>query len=203
MNPDTLAPAAQPAYQPAYQPVALELRDIHLPEPVSWWPVAPGWWALLALLVVAIVMFAVLRKVNRNRRLNRLLRDEIRHELETIKQHYHQSANAVMLARELSQLLRRAGISYYSASNIAGLTGDDWLRFLAQTHSNERPKLSFSSDNARTLLTAPYLDDNAQIELDAERLIALCESWLLQKHAQMPDAYSRQSRHDQPQVSSS
>lgn len=195
MKPDVLPSASQD--------VALQLRDIHLPEPVSWWPVAPGWWALLVLLVVAIVMFAVLRKANRNRRRKRLLRDEIRHELEAIRQHYQQSANSVMLARELSQLLRRAGISYYAASDIAGLTGDDWLSFLAQTHSSKRPGLSFSSDNARTLLSAPYLDDSAQIELDAEQLIALCESWLLQKHAQMPDVYSRQTRYDQPQVSSS
>jgi hypothetical protein len=194
MNPDALSPAAQGA--------AIELRDIHLPEPVSWWPVAPGWWALLALLVFAIVMFMVLRKAHRNRRLNRLVRDEIRRELEAIRQHYHQSSNAVMLARELSQLLRRAAISYYPASDIAGLTGDDWLTFLAQTHSKENPKLSFSSDNARILLTAPYLDDSAQIELDAEQLIALCESWLLQKHVQIPDSYSRQTRYDQPQVSS-
>ena len=199
MNPDDLVPAAQPAYQG----VALELRDIHLPEPVSWWPVAPGWWALLALLVGAIVMFTLLRKVNRNRRLNRLLRDEIRHELEKIKQHYHHSTNAVMLARDLSQLLRRAGISYYPASDIAGLTGDDWLTFLAQTHSKERSGLSFSSDNASALLTAPYLDDSAQIELDAEQLIALCESWLLQKHAQIPNGQGSQTRYGQPQASSS
>ena len=24
-----------------------QLRDIQLPEPISWWPLAPGWWVLI------------------------------------------------------------------------------------------------------------------------------------------------------------
>ena len=32
-----------------------QLRDIHLPEAVSWWPLAPGWWILGATLVVGII----------------------------------------------------------------------------------------------------------------------------------------------------
>ena len=31
-----------------------QLRDIHLPEAVSWWPLAPGWWVLGALLVAGL-----------------------------------------------------------------------------------------------------------------------------------------------------
>ena len=35
-------------------PEDLPLRDIHLPDPVSWWPMAPGWWLLFFLLVLLI-----------------------------------------------------------------------------------------------------------------------------------------------------
>ena len=31
-----------------------ELRDIHLPEAVSLWPLAPGWWLLLALIAAVL-----------------------------------------------------------------------------------------------------------------------------------------------------
>ena len=30
-------------------PTELPLRDLHLPNPVGWWPLAPGWWFLIAL----------------------------------------------------------------------------------------------------------------------------------------------------------
>ena len=33
-----------------------QLRDIHLPDPVSWWPPAPGWW-ILAVIVVTTLFF--------------------------------------------------------------------------------------------------------------------------------------------------
>ena len=47
----------------------LPMRDIHLPEPTSWWPPAPGWWLLLALFIVLIfVIFMVRRWLIKKRR---------------------------------------------------------------------------------------------------------------------------------------
>ena len=37
-------------------PQAIPLRGLHLPDAVGWWPLAPGWWLLGALLAVGCGM---------------------------------------------------------------------------------------------------------------------------------------------------
>ena len=32
----------------------IPLRDLHLPEAISWWPLAPGWWVVIGLTMVLI-----------------------------------------------------------------------------------------------------------------------------------------------------
>ena len=36
-------------------PTQLPLRDLHLPPDIGWWPMAPGWWVLLAIAAAALV----------------------------------------------------------------------------------------------------------------------------------------------------
>ena len=44
-----------------------QLRDIHLPEAVGWWPPAPGWW-ILALVLILATAFAIRYLVTRRQR---------------------------------------------------------------------------------------------------------------------------------------
>ena len=36
-------------------PDSLPLRDIHLPAPLGWWPLAPGWWIVGALVFALLI----------------------------------------------------------------------------------------------------------------------------------------------------
>lgn len=165
----------------------LNLRDIHLPEAISWWPLAPGWWLLVAGFILMLAVIFISRKIYLKKQLKR----DIKSELENIKQQFQQSKNKSQLAKSLSVLLRRASMSYYPKMNIAGLTGEKWLSYLDQTRLNRASNSrsagkQFQSETGKVLLTAPYLPENARLEYDAQALIHLCESWLLAKHKEAP-----------------
>lgn len=160
----------------------LELRDIHLPDPVSWWPLAPGWWILFTALVIFVFAALIARKIYQGRQLKR----EIAGELEQIKQQFEKSQDKSQLAKSLSILLRRVSITYNPSANVAGLTGNSWLSWLDDTHDTasrqSSANIKFQSDTGKVLLSAPYLPEDARLNFDSWELITLCESWLTSAH---------------------
>lgn len=165
------------ADSPALNAPSLELRDIHLPEPISWWPIAPGWWLLAGGILLTIIVFFIARKIYLSRQLKR----DIDTELNAIKQQFQTTQNKSQLAKALSILLRRASITFYPRNNIAGLTGNDWLLYLDSTCASPG-EIKFQSDIGQTLLNAPYLPEDTRLDFDAPALIKLCESWLTSPH---------------------
>ena len=173
-------------------PQQLNLRDIHLPEPISWWPIAPGWWLIAASIILIAIVIYLFKTAKQKRQLKQQLGNDIHTELATIKQQFQQTHNKVQLAKALSILLRRASISYYPEKDIAGLTGNNWLNYLDNTHTAASKNRLFHSDIGKVLLSAPYLPETAELAFDAQALISLCESWLCAPHARkdLPDDYS-------------
>ena len=156
------------------QAIDLPLRDIHLPDAISWWPPAPGWWILLGMLVVSAVTVYLLRAFYLSRRVKRSALDE----LDSIRRQYEQTRNHQQLAEQLSILMRRASISFHPRSEAAGLTGKNWLDYLDSTSK----KPGFNQEAGQLLISAPYLpaDRTASKEMaaNAEALVNLCENWL-------------------------
>ncbi|MDH5711094.1 MAG: DUF4381 domain-containing protein [Gammaproteobacteria bacterium] len=153
---------------------ALELRDIHLPEPISWWPLAPGWWFLIAFIVLVIIGVLLFRQYQKKQ----VLKKTIKAEFENICAQHQKDNNALQLVQSLSILLRRACISFYPRSEVAGLTGKEWLSFLDSTMKAANTTITFTGEHGQLIATAPYLADNTELEIDTEKLIQLCENWL-------------------------
>jgi len=106
-------------------PASLDrLHDVVSPPPVSWWPVAPGWYALAA--VVTLGVLALLWRARR-RSLRDRYRQEALAELAALRAEARSVAGAVA-GRMV--LLKRTALSAYPRAEVASLSGPAWWRYL-------------------------------------------------------------------------
>ena len=150
-----------------------QLKDIHLSADPSIWPLALGWWLLMALILSVIVwLFFVIRKYLLIRKHKRLLFDELALLEEKLKVSPDKN-----LVTETNVLLRRIALAYSPEASIASLTGSDWLDFLDESGNTQ----NFTKGAGRILIEAPYR--SGQLEnYNGEEFIPLIRSWI-QKNA--------------------
>jgi hypothetical protein len=138
-------------------PEQIPLRDLHLPEAVGWWPLAPGWWVLLGVAAVVLLVFSRRAWVRWRKDAARRIALE---ELARVESAYHDTPNAVLLARRLSELLRRTMLAYSPREEVAGLTGRHWLLWLDRG-MDER---LFTEGPGRSLQELPYRRVDSMVE---------------------------------------
>jgi len=144
-------------------PTQLPLRDLRLPEAVGWWPLAPGWWLLIALAVFALAW--LLRSSWQKYRMNAPRRYAIR-TLAALEAEYLSHHNPVRLGQQVSGLLRRGMLAYAPRHEVAGLTGESWLAWL----DRDLPVPYFHTEGGKSLLQLPYRnpdDDFSDIDINA------------------------------------
>ncbi|MCA9470958.1 MAG: DUF4381 domain-containing protein [Nitrospirales bacterium] len=148
-----------------------QLRGLHLPPPVSFWPPAIGWWivagSLLALLALGLWFMWYRKKT--------ALRRDALQKLLALKTQFTQTQNCQELMSGLSQLLRRYALSCFGRQAVAGLTGLPWLRFL-----DEHAKTHLFSDagSRHAWLEVPYGLDHDKV--NGYEMIDLAERWIKQ-----------------------
>ncbi|WP_193771307.1 DUF4381 domain-containing protein [Candidatus Magnetaquicoccus inordinatus] len=153
------------------------LRPIHLPDPPSWWPPAPGWIIVLVSLLLALIMVRLFWRQRRMTRLRRLALQE----LHNLQQAYQQHQQDQQLVSDLSLLLRRVAMHATAEPqqrSLAALTGEAWLHFLDQNH----PQQPFQTGIGRVLLSYPFQNPAGGITplsmTERSALLALCQRWL-------------------------
>ena len=156
MNPDT-------------DPLA-QLRDITLPDGVSWWPLAPGWWILLFLIVIA---FWLLWRWLRYRKADRW-RNEALLELETLRDLANHHQNNSLVLESTSALYRRLALLMEPRHEIASLTGQAWLEKLDSLSGNR----FFTEGEGRILESAVWQKPEELQSLNTVPLLDSLENFI-------------------------
>ena len=103
-----------------------QLAPLRAPESIGWWPLAPGWWIVLALTIIGSLLFG--RWIRRRYR----------------RAHYRRAALSQLrlltaseaTTTDINQLLKAAALRGFPAEQVAALYGQLWQDFLRNTCEN-------------------------------------------------------------------
>ena len=149
-----------------------QLNDIQTPAGVDWWPLAWGWWAVIALALLIIVLTA--RAWYRHRQFTKAKREA----LATF------SAEPAQAAVNTNQLLKRVAKHYFGAEAVSALYGDKWLQFLQSTVSN---KHAVSMAAGLEVMIGKVYQQSLCSDAEASDIFTAASIWLKQANLkQMP-----------------
>jgi len=149
-----------------------QLRDVHLPEPISWWPLAAPWWALLCLIVLAL--FFAIRAFRNNRARNAYRR----HAVSQLSAHYKKwqsNADTSAYLQSANAVLKRA--SLHLDESARQLSGSAWLRYLSQFSPHNLSELTETALSQGIYQKAP--------EYDVEKIQQELTQWLLKHESKL------------------
>lgn len=126
-----------------------ELRDIQGLQPISWWPLAWGWWVVIA--VVCCTLAAVIVWQYKKYKYRRSWQGKAYANLLKLENEL-QIADLKDVLQQLSAEIRQIAINKSSRSSCAGLSARRWLQWL---QDNDPQSYSWTSKGA-LLITDQY-----------------------------------------------
>ncbi len=121
------------------------LRDLHQPDPIGWWPPAPGWWLLLAA-TLSLLGYLLWRRYRRHTT-RRLGRQAVVNAYHAWRDHRTDS----LYLNDINAALRRIALTARPRSDVSSLTGQQWISTL-----NELSTYRLSDQSATALSVTAY-----------------------------------------------
>lgn len=164
------------------------LHDIIVPQPVPWWPPAPGWYVIggLALLVFiwTSMRFYSRWRSNAYRRVSLKELGRIRSNIQLDQSDQpDQLGQPESSLRELPELVKRTALSVWPREKVASLTGSEWLFFLDQTGNTNL----FTKGNGHLLAELGYIKKQKLANLSDDQigsLLDITEKWIREHRTQ-------------------
>ena len=138
-----------------------DFGDIVLPADLVWWPIQPGWWVLLALILLACSIYAYRRY--RHWRRNAYRREALA------------DLSATDNLRDMNAIIKRAVVAAFPTDSPAMLWGDEWVSFL-----NSKTSTPCFSGNDAALFSSLLTEPQKNWPQDTESLRDRVQHWLQQ-----------------------
>lgn len=139
-----------------------DIKDIQIPDGVSIFPLAYGWWIILGALLLCLFSFWFILKIIRASRKYYALKTLSNITIE----------NPIAAAIAISNLLKRICLFKYKEAKT--LYGKDWISFL-----NKHSKCALDDNAANLLMFAPFMNDNKTYsQKDASSLKDFAKNWI-------------------------
>lgn len=150
-----------------------DVKDIRGLDDVSMFPLALGWWIIIAIMVLFLAMF--IYKRIQNFRYNRTWKYKVIKRLDKISDNLNESNVKASLA-EITEILKRASIQSYGRNEVASLNGDDWLGWLEIMGSGNFNKSKYKE----LLIDYPYMEEYKIPDKmkEIKSLIKIIKNWL-------------------------
>jgi len=137
------------------------LRDIHLPDQIDTFQLAPGWWFLLVLLFCGLCFW--IHIIIKKRKALALLKP-LQQEIESLAA-LEPSAESVA---KLSELMKRVTLIYYPRKKVSSLSGNQWIAFV----NHQVLDLKFDEKQTEILSTYAYQKSPRIEKQDWQSLVA-------------------------------
>jgi hypothetical protein len=146
-----------------------QLYDIKGLDDIGWWPLAPGWWAMI---ILAFVIAGILYW--RRWTYFRSWKGDAWLAFAALDSQLS-GGNTQDIAASLSALLRRVAMRSSSRADCAGLEGADWLRWLS---AHDPGKFDWAARGS-LLVEAPYAPPGQDISPETLKvLIHAAKRWV-------------------------
>lgn len=150
-----------------------QLADIHLPEPVSFWPPAPGWWVLAVIVLIAAVVFV--RWWNQRHARQQVYLHAVAELDRCMTRYAEQDGDSdqrkLDYVNGVNSVLRRVALVHFPSANVASLGGAEWVEFIRENGDSS----GLDEDLAAALSFGRF---QTRCDINVDALDALGRSWI-------------------------
>lgn len=138
-----------------------QLNPLREPAAIGWWPLAPGWWLLIALVLIAAGVLAW-RLTLRYRR-NAYRRQAIA-ELQAIRSRWESDGDDSLCLTQTNALLKAVALHAFPRRDIASVSGEQWRDFLNNSSSGTNGQFEIGALQAQYQPSADVADVGAHLD---------------------------------------